>query len=167
MERLLKQLVGRWVTEEKHEPSAMLPNGGTGKGQEGIRPGPGKLSLIGEYTSQGPMGEFTGIGIIQWSPGERIYRLHWFDNTAPSTTVMTGKWQGDDLFFTGTDTMNGKTVHARHAFTELKPDSFTYTIDVGPAANQLKRAVTIKYTRVNMQQLMQERMERLRGPQKQ
>lgn len=166
MERLLKQLGGRWNTEEKHEPSAMLPNGGTGKGQEGIRPGPGRLSLIGEYTSQGPMGEFSGIGIINWVPAENAYKIHWFDNTMAGVTVMTGKWQGNDLVFTGSEMMEGKRMYSRHAFTELKPESFTYTIDMGPAADQVKRAVTIKYTKVDMQRMMMERMERLSGPRK-
>jgi hypothetical protein len=167
IERVLKMLQGRWQTEEKHEPSAMLPNGGVGKGQEGIRPGPGRLSLIGEYTSQGPMGEFSGIGIMLWDSSERAYHLHWTDNTSPAMTVTTGRWQGDDLIFTGSEMQGDKRVYTRHGFTELKPDSFTYTLDVGPSATQLKRSMTVKYTKVNMQQMMQDRLERLRGPQKQ
>ncbi len=153
IERLLQQLQGRWTTDEKHEPSEMLPQGGTGKGQEAIRPGPGKMSIIAEYSSQGPMGEFAGIGLITWDPTAHVYRLHWTDNTGPGVTVTTGKWEGKDLVFNGTDTMMGKKLFSRHAFTELTPTAFTYTIDMGPTATQLKRAMTIKYTKVDMQEM--------------
>ncbi len=158
IERVLQQFQGRWTTEEKHEPSEMLPQGGTGKGQEAIRPGPGKMSLIGEYVSQGPMGEFAGIGLMTWDPTARVYHLHWTDNTNPVVSVSTGKWEGKDLVFTGTDTMMGKKVYARHAFTELTPTAFTYTLDMGPTATQFERAVTIKYTKANPSELPFRRM---------
>ena len=159
IERLLQQLQGRWATEEKHEPSEMLPKGGTGTGHEAIRPGPGKMSVIAEYSSQGPMGEFAGIGLITWDPGARVYRIHWTDNTNPSVTVMTGKWEGKDLVFTGSDMMMGKKMFTRHAFTELTPNKFAYTIDMGPTFTQLKRAVTIQYSKVGMREI-QNRMMR-------
>jgi hypothetical protein len=157
MERLSRMLQGRWSTEERHEPSEMMPQGGAGKGMEAIRPGPGKLTLIAEYASQTPMGEFSGIGIITWEAGERAYRIHWTDNTMNGMTTMTGRWQGEQLVFTGEEMLMGKKVFSRHAFTEIKPDTFTYTIDMGPAADQLKRAVTIKYTKVNMADVMNRR----------
>lgn len=149
MERVLQQFQGRWNTEEKHEPSEMMPQGGTGKGQEGIRPGPGKMSMIGEYSSQGPMGEFAGIGIMTWDPTARVYHLYWTDNTNPAMTISTGRWEGRDLVFTGVDTLGGKKSYSRHTFTDLTPNAFTYTLDLGPSTTQLKRTATIKYTRVN------------------
>jgi len=157
MERLA-MLHGRWSVEEKHEPSEMLPQGGTGKGQESVRPGPGRLSLIAEYSSQGPMGEFSGIGLLTWDPAERVYRMHWTDNTGMGVSVMTGKWEGKDLVFTGSDMMAGKKVYSRHAFTELTPTAFTYTIDVGPAPNQLKRSMTIRYSKVDMNEMRNRHM---------
>lgn len=165
MERLTKMLQGRWTTEEKHEPSEMMPQGGSGKGQESVRPGPGKLSLISEYTSQGPMGEFSGIGIITWDPVERLYHIHWTDNTSSGVSIMNGKWVGQDLVFTGSDMMMGKKVYSRHAFSEMTSEAFTYTIDTGTTPNQLKRAVTIKYTKLDRQKVMQDRMRRLSGRQ--
>ncbi|MEO6120053.1 MAG: DUF1579 family protein [Terriglobales bacterium] len=153
MERLIKQLAGRWTTEEKHEPSEMMPQGGTGKGQEQIRPGPGKMSVIVEYSSQGPMGEFSGIGLILWDAAARVYRLHWTNNTNPALTVLTGKWEGNDVVFTGSEMMVGKKVVTRHAITELTPNAFTYTIDTGQAAAQLKRTMTVKYTRLDVQEM--------------
>ncbi|MEO5937043.1 MAG: DUF1579 family protein [Terriglobales bacterium] len=161
MERLIKQLEGRWTTEEKHEPSEMLPQGGTGQGQEQIRPGPGRLSMIVEYSSQGPMGEFSGIGLITWGPAARVYRLYWTDNTNPALTMMTGRWEGKDIVFSGSETMMGKKVFTRHAITELTPNAFTYTIDTGQTAAQLKRAMTFKYTRLDVQEM---RRRQFRGP---
>jgi hypothetical protein len=160
IERLLQMFQGRWTTEEKHEPSEMMPQGGTGKGQESVRPGPGKMSLIAEYTSQGPMGEFSGIGIITWDPAERAYKLHWTDNMTPTVTVMTGKWEGKDLVFSSSGMMMGKKMYSRHTFSDLTPTTFTYTIDEGPQVSQLKRMMTIKYTKVDMNEM---RNRRLRG----
>jgi hypothetical protein len=160
--RFLQMFQGRWSTEEKHEPSEMMPQGGTGKGQESFRPGPGKMSVIAEYTSQGTMGEFSGIGIASWDPAAKAYHIHWIDNTGAGMTVMTGRWEGKDLVFTGSDMMMGKKMFTRHAYTDITPTAFTYTIDMGPTSNQLKRAMTVKYTKVNMDEL---RGRRLRGEQ--
>lgn len=149
IERLLQQFQGRWRTEEKHEPSEMLPQGGTAKGQESVRPGPGRMSLIVEYVSQSPMGEFAGVGLMTWDPAARLYHIHWTNNRTPTVTDMTGKWEGKDLVFTHSEMMMGKKVYSRHAFTELTPTTFTYTIDMGSSATQLKRSMTIKYTKVD------------------
>jgi hypothetical protein len=149
MERVTRMLRGLWQTDEKHEPSPMMPQGGTGKGQEYIRLGPGGLSLIAEYGSRSPMGEFSGIGLMTWNAATGVYNIHWTDNTSPTVTMMTGKWVGPDLVFTGSEMMMGKKILARHAFTQITDSGFTYTIDTGPAVNQLKRAVTISYTRAD------------------
>ena len=159
IERLGGMLYGRWDTEEKHEPSEMLPQGGAGKGLETVRPGPGGLSLISEYKSEGPMGIFSGVGITTWNPAEKAYHIHWTDNSGPGVFVLTGKWEGKDLVFTASDMMAGKKIYARHAFTEITPTTFTYTIDTGSAPNQLKRNMTIKYTKINMEE-MRNRMMR-------
>ena len=162
IERLGSMLYGRWDTEEKLEPSEMLPQGGAGKGLETVRPGPGGLSVITEYKSEGPMGIFSGIGITTWNPAEKAYHVYWTDNSGPGVLVLTGKWEGKDLVFTGSDMMAGKKLLTRHAFTEITPTTYTYTIDTGSAPNQLKRSMTIKYTKINMEE-MRNRM--LRGRQ--
>ncbi|HUS20044.1 MAG TPA: DUF1579 family protein [Terriglobales bacterium] len=160
IERITNMLQGRWETEEKHEPSEIVPQGGTGKGVEAIRPGPGGLSLISEYQSEGPGGIFAGFGLMTWDSAAKVYHIHWTDNTAPGVSVMTGKWEGKDLVFTGSETMMGKKLFSRHAFTELAPTTFIYTIDMGPALTQLKRAVTIKYSKVNMEEMRGRRPRR-------
>jgi len=164
IERLRTMLQGRWTTEEKHEPNAFVPQGGVGKGSESVRPGPGGLSIIAEYTSQGPTGQFAGIGIFTWNAAQKVYELHWTDNTNPAMTMMTGKWEGDNLVFTGVDTMMGKKLYSRHMFTDIKPTGFTYVIDMGPAANQLKRALTVSYTRWDRNREFRQRLEQMRGP---
>lgn len=151
--RFLNMTQGRWETAEKYDVSEMTPQGGEGKGQESFRPGPGKMSAISEYNSIGPLGEFAGVGIITWNPAEKLYYIHWTDNTNPVMTMLTGRWQGDDLVFTGSDLMKGKKVYSRHTYSDITPTTFTYTIETGPAPNQLKRAMTIKYTKVNMEQM--------------
>ena len=147
IQRLEKWLAGRWKVEEKFEPSDFVPKGGEGKGRETIHSGPGKLSLIANYRSQGPMGAFEGHGIITWSPQEKAYKSYWVDNLDPAGEVSTGKWVGNDLVFTYVADMMGKKMTTKEVYTDITPDSFTFYFDMGMAGQALKRAMTFKYTR--------------------
>ncbi len=73
MERLIKMLSGTWRAAEKHEAMAGMP-AGTSKGTAVFRPGPGKLSLVEDYTANMPgMGAFTGLGLVWWDPDKKAY----------------------------------------------------------------------------------------------
>jgi len=56
-------MLERWSTQVKYEPSQEMPNGGTGSGTEIWRPGPGRLSVIEEYTEKNEKGEVNGLGV--------------------------------------------------------------------------------------------------------
>ena len=143
----LKWLVGRWHVEEKYEPSSFVPKGGEGKGIETIHEGPGKLSLLANYRSEGPMGAFEGHGIIVWLPQEKVYKYYWVDNLDPAGEVSTGKWEGKDLVFTYISDMMGKKTVTKEVYTDIAPDSYTFYFDMGPQGTTPKRVMTFKYTR--------------------
>src|SRR5215475_7879109 len=105
MERLIKMWAGHWTTVEQFEPSDELPQGKRDKGAEIMRPGPGGLSLIGDYESHG---EHFGHLVVTWIPNERVYKSYWLDRTQPGVSVSTGRWEGDKLVFTGVDESTGK-----------------------------------------------------------
>src|SRR3954462_14621095 len=56
MKRLSRAIGGRWQVEEKYETTPFTPQGGEGKGTATIHRGPGGLSLITNYSSNGSMG---------------------------------------------------------------------------------------------------------------
>jgi hypothetical protein len=126
----------------------MAPKGGTGEGQEASRPGPGGLTLLIETNSTGPAGPYDAGGIIEWSPSERVYKLHWVSNLSHVGSYFDGRWVGDDLVFNGTENIMGQAFASRHSLTNIRPDAFLYTIEIGPTQDQMERTITIDYTKL-------------------
>ena len=151
MKRLSKALGGRWQVEEKYEVTPFTPQGGEGKGTEIVHRGPGGLSLLLNYSSNSPMGEYHGFGIIAWSPEQSAYQEYWVDSGAPGGEVWTGKWEGDSLIFTTTQKMGDKTINWKQTLTGLGNDVFTVTFDMGSAQNESKSFMTFKFTRMAKQ----------------
>lgn len=147
MKRLVELLTGGWDMTLTYAPGPLAPEGGTGTGQETSRPGPGGLSLLIETTSGGPAGTYDAGGIIDWSPAERVYKLHWVNNLSHEASYFDGTWVGDDLVFNGTERIMGHAFASRHSITNIRPDGFLYTIDMGPTHEQLERTITIEYTK--------------------
>jgi hypothetical protein len=144
MERLIKMWAGHWSTVEIFEPSDDMPQGKQDKGAETMRPGPGGLSLIGDYESHGaPFGHL----VVTWIPQERVYRSYWTDSTQPGVSVSTGRWEGDKLVFTSVDESTGKRLLARDTYSDITPTSFTDTLESGPVGGPMKKILTVKYTK--------------------
>jgi hypothetical protein len=144
MKRLIKMWTGHWTTDENFAPSDQMPHGGQGKGMETMRPGPGSLSLIGDYQTHGaPFGHL----VVIWLPKEQAYKSYWTDSTQPGVSVQTGRWEGDRLVFTSVDESSGKKIESRDTYSDITPNSFTDQLDSGPEGEPLKRVLTVKYTR--------------------
>jgi Protein of unknown function (DUF1579) len=146
IEKVNKLLGGKWTTTEKFEPSDFMPQGGSGSGMEQMHPGPGGLSLIADYQSKpGPMGAFRGHGVMTWDPKEQAYKSYWFDNMTAGSFVETGKWEGDNLVFTGDMEMMGKKMSLRQVYTDIKPSSFTWYEESSTDGGPTKRVMTLTY----------------------
>jgi hypothetical protein len=145
MEKLIKMWAGHWTTVEQFEPSDEMPQGKQDKGAETMRPGPGGLSLIGDYESHGaPFGHM----VVTWIPKERAYKSYWLDLTQPGVSVSTGRWEGDKLVFTSVDESTGKKLAIRDTYSDITPTSFTDTLETGPIGGPMKKILTVKYTKV-------------------
>ena len=164
MERINKLFGGRWNTAEKFDPSEMMPQGGEGNGTESFRPGPGGFSMISEYSSVGPMGQYTGHGIIFWAAPEHAYHFYWFDSAKPEFSTLICTWVGDNLVAVGTENVLGKKMITRHTFSEIKSDSFVYTIEMGPTSSSLKRVMTINYSKANPEDMWRRKMSGILPP---
>src|SRR5215475_2194646 len=136
MERLIKMWAGHWTTVEIFEPSAEMPKGKQDLGAETMRPGPGGLSLIGDYESHGA---HFGHLVVTWIPTEKVYKNYWTDRTGPGVSISTGKWEGDKLVFTSIDESSGQTILSRDTYSNITPTSFTDTLESGPVDGPLKK----------------------------
>lgn len=144
MERLINIWAGRWTTVEIFEPSAEMPQGKQDKGAETMRPGPGGLSLIGDYESHGAL---FGHLVVTWIPQQKVYKSYWTDRTQPGVSISTGKWEGNKLVFTSIDESTSTKMLARDTYSDITPTSFTDTLESGPVGGPMKKALTVKYAK--------------------
>ncbi len=149
MQKLIKTFRGVWLTTEKHEPSPIMPNGGTGKGEARFLPGPGGLSLIENYTSQVGNGRFIAHGVTWWDPDKRAYLGVWCDNTSPNGCDAGGtlKWQEDKLVGAMETSMTGQKANLLETYSNITPNSFTYSLDISIQGSMTKHMMTIDFTR--------------------
>ena len=150
IKKLMRAISGRWQVEEKYEVTAFTPQGGEGKGSATIHRGPGGLSLITNYVSNGSMGEVHGAGITTWSSDDKAYKQFWVDNGSPAGALWLGKWDGENLVFTGSDKAGDKTTFWRETYS-FGNDAFTITFDMGTSDTDAKRFMTLKFTRMAKQ----------------
>src|SRR6266404_1091085 len=144
MEKLIEMWAGHWTTVEQFEPSAEMPQGKQDKGAESMRPGPGGLSLIGDYESHGA---FFGHMVVTWIPKEKVYKSYWHDLSQPGVSISTGRWEGDKLVFTSVDESTGNKLEVRDTYSDITATSFTDTLEAGPPGGPMKKILTIKYTK--------------------
>jgi len=150
MRRLIDTLAGTWNISEVYEPSEWAPKGGTGRGQEVFRAGPGGLSLIEDYRSTTPTGELSGLSVTWWDGKAGGYRAIWCDSTNPGGCVVMSKlatWEGDRFVLGDDFERNGKKVSFREVLSDITPTSFTQTIYQGESGGEPKRMVTIRATK--------------------
>ena len=150
MTKMIKMMAGNWTVTEKSDPNPMFPNGGAGKGTAVLTPGPGGLSLVEKYHSSGLMGSnFNGMGTFWWDPKANLYRGVWCDNMTPERLrpQWHHKWDGDKLVGTMEGDMNGQKMVTRFTYSDFKPDSFVMTMEMGPDASKMQKAMTITYTK--------------------
>jgi hypothetical protein len=150
MQKLSKMVVGTWSTTEKQEPSPWAPKGATGKGTAVFKNGPGGLSVVQHYKSSGGMGSFAGHGVMWWDAKAGGYKGVWCDSMTPTgcePSKGVAKWEGNNLVGTDEAEMAGQKIAMKETWTDIAPDSFTFVMDGGPPGGEMKRMMTIKYTR--------------------
>lgn len=96
----LKFLLGTWTYTETYEKTPLYPNGGQNTGTYISKLGPGGFSIVNDFHSEGPVGDFQGLDIITWDPAVQSYKSYIFPNDAPSVFIRTGHWEGETLIFT-------------------------------------------------------------------
>ncbi|MBZ5721381.1 MAG: DUF1579 domain-containing protein [Acidobacteriia bacterium] len=150
MEKMAKMLVGTWATTETFEVSDMMPKGGKGTGMAVIKPGPGGLSIVEDYHSQGGLGAFAGHGVFWWDEKAQGFKNVWCDNMTPGGCTPIngmGKWEGSDLVFNDEQDMMGKKMGMKQVLTAAG-SSVTLTMSSSEDGGPMKKMMTIKYTKM-------------------
>lgn len=150
MQKMTKMFVGKWTAVVKTEAMAGMP-ASESKGSATFRSGPGGLSLIEEFrTTSGAMGSFSGHGVTYWDAQARNYTGMWCDSMTPTGCLPggTSKWEGDNIVgFMDSPDETGKMTKYRMTYSDMKPDSVTFTMEQPDNNGGYKKVMTIVYTR--------------------
>jgi Protein of unknown function (DUF1579) len=149
MQKMAKMLVGKWTAVTKTEPMGGMP-GGEAKGEATFYRGPGGLSLIEDFKSQGGgFGNFRGHGVTYWDDKAKNYTGVWCDSMTPGgcSSAGTSTWEGDKIVgFMEMPDEKGQVQKYRMTYSDIKPDSVTFTMEA-PDGGNYKPMMTIVYTR--------------------
>jgi hypothetical protein len=134
IQRFSQSLTGDWSIDFTINPTATLPRGGMGHGEEVWKPGPGGLSFIEEYHSVGDEGEITGRGVYWWDEHLNRIQVLWCANYLPGGCEIISEgasWDGDRLILKNRWESGGRTHFVKEVFSDISETSFTQTIYQG------------------------------------
>lgn len=143
----LSTFLGTWAITYELDPTADMPSGGQGEGQEVYRPGPGGHSLIEEFRGKESTGDVSGLGALWWEEGSHGYRTVWCDSLSHrGCTIMKepARWKGGEFVLGDQWEAMGKKFSFKEVFSEISAKSFTQTLYQGESGGELKRVMLIK-----------------------
>ena len=150
IQQLIRSFSGQWAIEFTIEPSKSLPKGGQGHGTELWRSGPGGLSLIEEYESQGDDGSNIGHGIFWFEESHHHFQVLWCANDVPSGCMAISEgatWKDGELVLQHRWESRGKVHIMKEVFSEIKAGSFSQTVYMGDGSGNLEVQYKIRATR--------------------
>lgn len=129
----LGYFVGKWTSEGEMKPSPMGP-GGKMTSADNCEWFEGHFTVICRSEGKSPMGPMKSIGILGYSPEEKVYTYYGVDNTNMTmASVARGTRQGDTWTYSDESTMGGNKMKSRVTIKELSPTSYTFTMEMqGP-----------------------------------
>jgi hypothetical protein len=147
IQRLIDRLQGTWSIEERYERSEMMPEGGTSRGEEVWRAGPGGFSLIESYHSKSPALEVTGTSVTWWDGTHRLYRTVWCSSDLPDGCMqIQGRWD-EGWVLTDRFEVGGRKLVMTEIFSAFTPRSFVQRLYQGESGGEPKLVMTIRATR--------------------
>jgi len=152
--RKLAPLVGTWsFTERWSEPERYkrgVYEGEPGPGGAGtltVSSGPGGFSLVGDSEATNPMGHVTFRWILAWDPERRFYELDEIHSAFPGVLHLTGRFEGGDLVFRGSDERTGAACSVRLVWKGLGQDAWSEDAAEAPKGGRFEPVVTTAFTR--------------------
>jgi len=129
----LGYFVGKWTAEGEVKPGPMGP-GGKMTSSDTCEWFEGRFSVICRSEGKTPMGPSKGIGILGYSPEEKVYTYYGVDNTNMTmASVPKGTVQGNTWTYTDEGIMGGQKFKSRVTIKELSPTAYSFTMEMqGP-----------------------------------
>jgi hypothetical protein len=129
----LAYFVGKWTAEGEVKPGPMGP-GGKFTSTDNCEWFEGRYSVICHSEGTMPTGPSKSIGILGYSPEEKVYTYYGVDNSAMTmASVPKGTITGDTWTYFDEGTMGGKKYKSRVVIKELSPTSYSFKLDMqGP-----------------------------------
>lgn len=127
----LGYFVGKWTSEGEMKPGPMGP-GGKMTSTETCEWFDGRAAVICRSEGTGPTGATKGLGILSYSPEEKVYTYYGVENNPgmAMTSVPRGTVQGDTWTYTDEALMGGSKVKTRVTIKEVSPTSQTFRMEV-------------------------------------
>jgi len=129
----LGYFVGKWTAEGEVKPGPMGP-GGKMTTTDDCEWFEGHYSVVCHSEGTAPSGPTKSIGILSYSPEEKVYTYYGVDNSSMTmASVPKGTVKGDTWTYTDAGTMGGKKYKSRVIIKELSPTSYSFKMDMqGP-----------------------------------
>jgi hypothetical protein len=145
----LAYFVGTWTSEGEMKPGPMGP-GGKMTSRDTCEWYEGRFAVICRSEGKGPMGPSKGLGILGYSPEEKVYTYYRTDSSGmmTMTTVPRGTVKGDTWTYTDESMMGGQKVKSRVTMKELSPTSYSFVMDVQGADGKWTTLMESKQTKV-------------------
>ena len=147
--KLAKTLNGNWKVSGKILDESWSPGGDEGAGTDIVHAGPGGFtSLSMAKMSFKKMGKFAGHGVVWWDDTKKAYQGLWCDNWGPTCAPTgDGKWEGENLVFTGEMQMGPQKMPVRQTYSNITVNSFDWKMEVGDGKGGWKPEMSLKYER--------------------
>ena len=129
----LGYFVGKWTGDGDVKPGPMGP-GGKMTSTDDCQWFEGGFSVICRSEGKSPAGPSKSIGILGYSPEEKVYTYYGVDNTNMTmASVPKGTIQGDTWTYNDEGMMGGKKMKTRVTIKELSPTAYTFKMEIqGP-----------------------------------
>ncbi len=129
-QKRLEHFVGTWTAEGTVEPGPMGP-GGKVTSRETCEWFEGGFAVVCRAEGTGPMGPMKSLGIMSYSPEEKVYTYYGVENSPMAmTSIPKGTVQGDTWTFHDESTMGGQTMKYRVMLKELSPSEHTFLMEM-------------------------------------
>ena len=125
--------VGKWTGTGEMKPGPMGP-GGKMTTTDDCDWFEGHFSVICHSSGQSPMGPGKSIGILGYSPEEKVYTYYGVDNSGTTmTSVPKGTLQGKTWTYNDESMMGGQKIKTRVTIKELSPTNYGFLMEAqGP-----------------------------------
>jgi uncharacterized protein DUF1579 len=144
----LGYFVGKWHAEGELKPGPMGP-GGKVTSTDNCEWFEGKFSVVCRSEGTMPTGPTKSIGILGYSPEEKVYTYYGVDNTNMTmASVPKGTVKGDTWTYTDEGMMGGQKMKTRVTIKELSATSYTFKMEMAGADGKWMPMMESKNTKV-------------------